>query len=35
MYFMIEPKIIEQIAFTTPKQIMTYPMLWIPIAHET
>lgn len=23
MYFMIEPKIIEQIALTTPKQIIT------------
>lgn len=32
--FMREPKSKEHPAFTTPKQIITYPTLWTPKAQE-
>jgi len=35
MYFITEPKRIEQRAFTTPKQIITKPILFTPRAHAT
>lgn len=34
-YFISDPKTTEQMALTTPKQIITYPIWWIPRAHET
>lgn len=35
VYFMIVPKMIEQMALTTPKHIITYPICEIPNAHDT